>query len=178
MTKLTVLEIPHPVLYEKALPVEEVTPEIQTLLSDMLETMYKTNGVGLAGNQVGVLKRVVVIDCASKEEDPDPIKMVNPRIIKRSEEMVCHNEGCLSIPREYADVVRHETVTVEYLDENGTLKQREADGLLAIAIQHELDHLEGVLFIDHLSPLKRKMLLKHLEKRRKKQALLEAENQA
>ena len=177
MTKLTVLEIPHPVLYEKAQPVEEVTTEIQTLLSDMLETMYKTNGVGLAGNQVGVLKRVVVIDCASKEEKPDPIKMVNPRIIEKSEEMICHNEGCLSIPREYADVVRHETVTVEYLDENGTLKQRKADGLLAIAIQHELDHLEGILFIDHLSPLKRKMLLKRLEKRRKKQARLEEENQ-
>ena len=175
MTKLTVLEIPHPVLYEKAQPVEKITPEIQTLLSDMLETMYKTNGVGLAGNQVGVLKRVVVIDCASKEDEPDPIKMVNPKIIEKSEEMVCHNEGCLSIPREYADVVRHETVTVEYLDENGTLKQRKADGLLAIAIQHELDHLEGVLFIDHLSPLKRKMLLKHLEKRRKKQALLSIE---
>lgn len=175
MTKLTVLEIPHPVLYEKAEPVEAVTPEIQKLLSDMLETMYKTNGVGLAGNQVGVLKRVVVVDCAGKDEEPDPIKMVNPRIIERSEEMVCHNEGCLSIPREYADVIRHEKVTVEYLDENGKLTQRTADGLLAIAFQHELDHLEGILFIDHLSPLKRKMLLKHLEKRRKKQALLEAE---
>ena len=176
MTKLTVLEIPNPILYEKAQAVECVTPEIQTLLSDMLETMYKTNGVGLAGNQVGVLKRVVVIDCAGKEEKPDPIKMVNPKIISRSEEMVCHNEGCLSIPREYADVVRHEKVTVEYLDENGTLKRRSADGLLAIAIQHELDHLEGILFIDHLSPLKRKMLIKHLEKRRRKQARLEAEN--
>ncbi len=176
MTKLTVLEIPNPILYEKAQVVEHVTPEIQTLLSDMLETMYKTNGVGLAGNQVGVLKRVVVIDCAGKDEKPDPIKMVNPKIIARSEEMVCHNEGCLSIPREYADVIRHEKVTVEYLDENGTLKQRSADGLLAIAIQHELDHLEGILFIDHLSPLKRKMLIKHLEKRRRKQAKLEAEN--
>lgn len=170
MTKLTVLEIPHPVLYEKAEPVEKVTPEIQTLLSDMLETMYKTNGVGLAGNQVGVLKRVVVVDCAPKGETPDPIKMVNPKIIERSDELVMHNEGCLSIPREYADVERHARVTVEYLDENGVLKQRSADGLLAIAFQHELDHLDGILFIDHLSPLKRKMLVKHLEKRRRKQA--------
>ena len=175
MTKLTVIEIPDPVLYQKAEEVKEITPEIQTLLSDMLETMYKTNGVGLAGNQVGVLKRLVVIDCASKEEEADPIKMVNPKIIQKSEEMVCHNEGCLSIPREYADVIRHETVTVEYLDENGKKQQRTANGLLAIAIQHELDHLEGILFIDHLSPLKRKMLLKHLEKRRKRQAQLSEE---
>ena len=103
--------------------------------------------------------------------------MVNPKIIARSEEMVCHNEGCLSIPREYADVVRHAEVTVEYLDENGNKKTRKADGLLAIAIQHELDHLEGILFIDHLSPLKRKMLIKHLEKRRRKQAQLALETE-
>ena len=177
MTKLTVLEIPNPVLYEKAEEVKEVTPEIQTILADMLETMYKTNGVGLAGNQVGLLKRLVVIDCALKDENPDPIKMVNPKIIARSEEMVCHNEGCLSIPREYADVVRHAEVTVEYLDENGNKKTRKADGLLAIAIQHELDHLEGILFIDHLSPLKRKMLIKHLEKSRRKQAQLALETE-
>lgn len=170
MTKLEVLEVPNPILYQKAQPVENVTPEIKKLLEDMLETMYKTNGVGLAGNQVGELKRIVVIDCASKEETPDPIKMVNPKIIERSDEMVCHNEGCLSIPREYADVERHACVTVEYIDENGNTKQRKATGLLAIAIQHELDHLDGILFIDHLSPLKRKMLLKHLEKRRRKQA--------
>ncbi len=177
MTKLNVIEIPDPVLYKKAEEVKEVTLEIKKLLSDMLETMYKTNGVGLAGNQIGVLKRVVVIDCAPKEEEPDPIKMVNPKIIFKSEEMVCHNEGCLSIPREYADVIRHEKVTVEYLDENGIKQQRTATGLLAIAIQHELDHLEGILFIDHLSPLKRKMLLKHLEKRRKRQAQLVQETE-
>ena len=177
MTKLNVIERPDPVLYKKAEEVKEVTLEIKKLLSDMLETMYKTNGVGLAGNQVGVLKRVVVIDCAPKEEEPDPIKMVNPKIIFKSEEMVCHNEGCLSIPREYADVIRHEKVTVEYLDENGIKQQRTATGLLAIAIQHELDHLEGILFIDHLSPLKRKMLLKHLEKRRKRQAQLVQETE-
>lgn len=170
MTKLKVIEIPDPILYQKAEEVKEITPEIKTLLSDMLETMYETHGVGLAGNQVGVLKRVVVIDCAMKDEDPDPIKMVNPKITFKSEEMVCHNEGCLSIPREYADVIRHEIVTVEYLDENGIKQERTANGLLAIAIQHELDHLEGILFIDHLSQLKRKMLLKHLEKRRKRQA--------
>lgn len=170
MTKLTVLEIPHPVLTQKALPVEAITDEIKQLLSDMLETMYASNGVGLAGNQVGALKRVVVIDCADPEEKPEPLKMVNPKIIERSENIICHNEGCLSIPREYADVDRHEWVVVRYIDENGKEQTRKAEGLLSIAVQHELDHLDGILFIDHVSPLKRKMLLKHLEKRRKKQA--------
>lgn len=169
MTKLTVLEIPHPVLSKKALPVEAITPEIKQLLSDMLETMYISNGVGLAANQVGILKRMVVIDCADSESEPDPIKMINPQIIDRSPVIICHNEGCLSIPREYADVDRHEWVTVRYTDENGIDQIRRAEGLLSIAVQHELDHLDGILFIDHLSSLKRKMLLKHLEKRRKKQ---------
>ncbi len=173
MSKLSVLETPHPVLREKAAPVPAVTPEIKQLLADMLETMYATNGVGLAGNQVGKLLRVVVIDCG--HENPDPIKLVNPEIIARSETMVCHNEGCLSVPREYADVERHERVTVRYTDENGQEKTRAADGLLAIAIQHELDHLEGILFIDYLSPLKRQRLLKHLEKRRRKEARLAQE---
>lgn len=170
MTKLKVYEIPSPVLQEKALPVEQITPEIQKILADMLETMYATHGVGLAGNQVGLLQRLVVMDCASSEEEPNPIKMVNPVIIERSKEMVFHNEGCLSIPREYADVERHEWVTVRYLDENGKEQTLTADGLLGICIQHETDHLDGILFIDHLSPLKRQRLVKHLEKRRRKQA--------
>ena len=172
MSKLQVLEIPHPILRETAAHVEVVTPEIQELLSDMLETMYATHGVGLAGNQVGKLLRVVVIDCG--EEEPDPIKMVNPEIIAHSENKILHNEGCLSIPREYADVERYETVTVRYLDENGVEQTRTTDGLLAIAFQHEIDHLDGHLFIDYLSQLKRHRLLKHLEKRRKKEAQEEA----
>ncbi len=175
MTKLTILEIPNPILNEKAAPVDIVTDEIKQLLADMLETMYVSHGVGLAGNQVGVLKRVVVIDCADKEDDPDPIKMVNPVIVERSPDIVCHNEGCLSVPREYADVERSEWVVVKYIDENGQEQIRRAEGLLAIAVQHELDHLDGILFIDYLSPLKRKMLVKHLEKRRRKQARLDAE---
>ncbi len=173
MSRLTVLEVPHPVLRETAQPVETVTPEIQQILSDMLETMYATNGVGLAGNQVGLLQRLVVIDCGA--DKPEPIKMVNPEIIARSETRVCHNEGCLSVPREYADVERWESVTVRYTDENGREQTRTAEGLLAIAMQHEIDHLDGKLFIDYLSPLKRKLLLKHLEKRRKKAARLAQE---
>lgn len=169
MTKLEILEIPHPILTQKAAEVKEVTPQIKKLLDDMLHTMYASNGVGLAGNQVGQLLRVVVIDCGNeKEGTSDPIKMVNPKIIWRSENKICHNEGCLSIPRQYADVVRHEEVEVEYLDENGDKKTRRSGGLLAIAFQHELDHLDGILFIDHLSKLKRNMLIKRLEKRRKR----------
>lgn len=170
MAILPVLEIPNQILLQKAEPVSVVNEEIKQLLSDMLETMYATHGVGLAGNQVGVLKRVVVLDCADKEEEPDPIKMVNPKIIWKSEEMICHNEGCLSIPRQYADVTRHAEVEVEYTDENGEIKRRRTGGLLAIGIQHELDHLEGILFIDYVSPMKRKMMLKRLEKNRKRAA--------
>jgi len=170
MTKLTVLEVPHPILSQKASPVEHVDAEIQKTLTDMLETMYISNGVGLAANQVGLLKRMVVIDVAGKDEEPDPIKMVNPVIVERSETIVCHNEGCLSVPRQYADVERFETVRVRYLDENGVEQERFADGLLAICIQHELDHLDGILFIDHLSQFKRSLLLKKLEKRRRKEA--------
>lgn len=170
MTKLTVLEVPHPILSQKANIVETVDAQIQQILSDMLETMYLTHGVGLAGNQIGLLKRLVVIDVAGEDEEPDPIKMVNPVIIEHSDNIICHNEGCLSVPRQYADVERFETVRVRYLDENGKQQERFADGLLSICIQHELDHLDGILFIDHLSQLKRSLLLKRLEKRRRKEA--------
>ena len=168
MAKLEVLEVPHPILRSTASFVEVITPEIQVLLDDMLETMYATNGVGLAGNQVGKLLRVVVVDCGG--ENPEPIKLVNPEIIGHSETRVLHSEGCLSVPREYAEVERYESVTVRYLDENGKEQTLTADGLLGICIQHETDHLDGILFIDHLSPLKRQRLVKHLEKRRRKQA--------
>ena len=170
MTQMKVLEIPHPILREKAKPVEKVDTRIQGLLDDMLETMYASNGVGLAANQVGLLERIVVIDCAKDGEEPDPLQMVNPKIIAHSEEILCRNEGCLSVPREYADVDRFAVVTVEYLDKKGEKKTRTADGLLGVAIQHELDHLDGILFIDYLSKLKRDKLLHHLEKRRKKEA--------
>lgn len=168
MAKLDILEVPHPILRETAVLVPAVTPDIQRLLADMLETMYAANGVGLAGNQVGKLLRVVVVDCGG--EKPDPIKMINPEIVDHSDTMVLHSEGCLSVPREYADVERFETVTVRYWDENGHEQTRTTDGLLSIAFQHEIDHLDGHLFIDRLSQLKRSRLLKHLEKRRKKAA--------
>ena len=175
MTKMKVLEIPHPILREKAKEVQKVDARIATLLDNMLETMYASNGVGLAANQVGLLERLVVIDCAREGEEPDPLQMINPKIIQHSEEVLCRNEGCLSVPREYADVNRFSVVTVEYLDKKGERKTRTADGLLGVAIQHELDHLDGILFIDYLSKLKRDKLLHHLEKRRKKAAKETAE---
>lgn len=168
MSLMKVFEIPEPVLRQKAEKIKKVDAEIVRILDDMLETMYASNGVGLAGNQVGLAKRLVVIDCASEDQKPDVLQMVNPEIIDHSDETVCKSEGCLSVPREYADVERWATVTVQYTDKKGQTRTRSADGLLAKAIQHELDHLEGILFIDYLSPLKRNKLLKHLEKRRKK----------
>ena len=167
MTKLTIYEVPDPVLRQKAEPVASVDSTIAKTLADMLETMYAGNGVGLAGNQVGLLQRLVVVDCAAQDEEPNPIKLVNPHIIAHSESKICHNEGCLSIPKEYADVDRYETVVVAYQDENGQNKTIAADGLLAIALQHEIDHLDGILFIDYLSKLKRDKLLRHLEKKRR-----------
>ena len=167
MAKMKIYEIPEPILRQKAAKVAVVDTAIKQILSDMLETMYAGHGVGLAANQVGVLKRLVVIDCQTEDDQPDPIKMVNPKIIAHSENKILHNEGCLSVPREDADVERWETVTVEYLDENGIPQTREATGLLSIAMQHEIDHLDGILFIDYLSKLKRDKLVKHLEKRRK-----------
>lgn len=168
MKKFSVVEVPHPVLRQKASPVPVVDDDVRDILSGMLAAMYQSNGVGLAGNQVGLLKRLVVIDCRDENDNPRPLKLVNPEIIFRSPETKCHNEGCLSLPREYADVVRPSVVHVRYLDENGNEQVVQADGLLAVALQHEIDHLDGILFIDYLSPFKRKRLLQQLEKRRKK----------
>ena len=170
MSKMKIYEIPEPVLRQKAEKVDVVDGTIRNILTDMLETMYAGHGVGLAANQVGLLKRLVVIDCANEDEEPNPIKMVNPEIIAHSDSKILHNEGCLSLPREYADVERWETVTVRYLDENGTEKTLKTNGLLAIAMQHEIDHLDGILFIDYLSKLKRDRLITHLEKRRKRES--------
>lgn len=170
MTIMKIYEIPEPVLRQKAEKVLVVDDVIKQALSDMLQTMYTGHGVGLAGNQVGILKRLVVIDCAAEGEEPNPIKMVNPEIIAHSDNKILHNEGCLSLPREYADVERWETVTVRYTDENGKQQTLDASGLLSIAMQHEIDHLDGILFIDYLSKLKRDKLLTHLEKRRKRES--------
>ena len=168
MSKLKIYEYPHPVLREKAKEVPLVDEKIKKLLSDMLETMYDANGVGLAAPQVGVSLRMVVIDVEKDEETGkgNPIYMVNPKITWKSEEINIHCEGCLSVPKQSAEVERPASVKVEYLNENGEKQEFVAEGLLATAVQHELDHLDGVLYIDHISRLKRNMLLKKLKKYR------------
>jgi peptide deformylase len=164
---------PDPVLKAKALPVETVDAELRQLMDDMLETMYAAPGIGLAAPQVGVSKRVIVMDIAHEDEPKAPLFMANPELVWVSDEDSTYEEGCLSVPEHYADVVRPAEIRVTYLDRDGKKQELKADGLLATVIQHEMDHLEGILFIDHLSSLKRNMILRKLLKSRK-QVLEEA----
>ena len=171
MEKLKVYEYPHPVLKQKAEKVAKVDDKIRSFLDDMLETMYDAAGVGLAAPQVGVSKRIVVIDVAHPDEgeERNPIYLVNPEIIWHSDEESCQYEGCLSVPDQSAEVSRYKQVRVQYLDYNGKEAEIMAEGLLAIALQHEIDHLDGILYIDRISRLKRQMLLKKLQKMRQEE---------
>ena len=171
MAKLKVYEYPHPVLKQKAEKVAKVDDKIRSFLDDMLETMYEAAGVGLAAPQVGVSKRIVVIDVAHPDEgeERNPIYLVNPEIIWHSDEESCQYEGCLSVPDQSAEVSRYKQVRVQYLDYNGKEAEIMAEGLLAIALQHEIDHLDGILYIDRISRLKRQMLLKKLQKMRQEE---------
>lgn len=170
MTVLKIYVAPHPVLKKVAEPVETVTDETRQLIDDMLETMYATEGIGLAAPQVGVSQRILVLDVEQndgvnmEEKKNKPMFFVNPEIVWTSDDINVYQEGCLSVPGQYADVERPEKVRVKYLDYNGEEQELEADGLLATCIQHEIDHLDGVLFVDHLSTLKRDMLLRKLKK--------------
>lgn len=164
MALLEILIAPDPRLKQKCVPVEEVTDRIRKLLDDMLETMYEAPGIGLAAPQVGVAKQIIVVDAAREGEKPNPLKMINPEIIWTSEQERTYEEGCLSVPDNWAEVVRPERIKVRYMDETGTTRELEADDLLATCIQHEIDHLNGVLFIDHISRLKRQMILRKLTK--------------
>ena len=160
---------PDPRLKKPCEPVSALTPEIEALGRDMLETMYDAPGIGLAAIQVGVAKRVVVVDVAKregeeKEEVKNPIFLINPEIVKASDERSVYEEGCLSIPDYYAEVERPARVRMRYLDRAGAMQEMDADGLLATCIQHEIDHLDGVLFIDHLSRLKRDRVIKRFVK--------------
>jgi peptide deformylase len=170
MAILPILIAPDPRLKQKAKPVARVDARVRALMDDMLETMYDAPGIGLAAPQVGVLERVIVVDVADKDETPQPLRLANPEILWQSEEMGVYNEGCLSLPDHYADVERPARVKVRYLDENGEPRDLDADGLLATCIQHEIDHLEGTLFVDHISMLKRNMILRKLQKTKKLQA--------
>ena len=167
MAKLKVLEYPHPVLKQKAEKVDVVDDELRKLFDDMLETMYASNGCGLAAPQIGVSKRVVVIDIAHEGEEPAPIYMANPEIIWSSDEVEVCEEGCLSVPEMRAEVTRPASVKIRYSDYHGKECELLAEDFLAVAVQHELDHLDGILYIDKISRLKRQMLLKKLEKLRK-----------
>lgn len=160
-----ILTVPDPVLKQKSKPVEGgVTDEHRRLMDDMLETMYDAPGIGLAAIQIGVPLRIIVMDLAGKDEPKAPRYFVNPEILEKSEEMAPYEEGCLSVPDIYDDVVRPARVKLRYLDYHGKEIVEDADGLFAVCIQHEMDHLEGVLFIDHLSRLKRETAVRKVRK--------------
>jgi len=167
MALLPILVAPDPRLNQKAKPVAKVDARVRKLMDDMLETMYIAPGIGLAAPQVGVLERVIVLDLAHEGEAPRPLRMANPELLWVSDEDAVYNEGCLSLPEHYADVTRPARIKVRYLDENNKTIELEAEGLLATCIQHEMDHLQGILFIDHLTALKRNIILRKLLKAKK-----------
>ncbi len=177
MAVLEILEIPDPRLRAVAMPVAQVDDAVRTLIDDMFETMYDARGIGLAATQLGIEQRVLVIDLQERESEDegsvpvrDPHAFVNPELLWVSDDVSVYNEGCLSIPEQYAEVERPARCRVKWLDRDGTGHEQEFDGLMATCMQHEIDHLNGVLFIDHLSRLKRDMVVKKLTKMRKNAA--------
>ncbi|MFQ6017294.1 MAG: peptide deformylase [Kiloniellaceae bacterium] len=167
MAVLPIITVPDSRLKQVCAPVERVDAAVRRLMDDMLETMYRAPGIGLAAPQVGVRKRIIVLDVTKEEDEKQPHRLINPQLLWASEEEATYEEGCLSLPDQYGEVVRPAAIRVRYLDEAGELRERAADGLLATCIQHEMDHLEGILFVDHLSALKRKMILRKLLKAKK-----------
>ncbi len=170
MTVLPIIIAPDPRLKKKSKPVEKVDAGIRSLMDDMLDSMHAANGIGLAAPQVGVLKNVIVIDISKADEPDNPICMANPEVVWESDERSPHEEGCLSLPEYYADVVRPDRVRVRYLDRENEIRELEADDILATCVQHEMDHLTGTLFVDHISSLKRGMILRKLSKSKKAEA--------
>ena len=162
-----ILTEPDLILRKKCEPLEKVDTETKKLMDDMLETMYAAPGIGLAAIQVGILKRLVVIDISKAEEKKKPIFLINPQIIRQSKKTSVYEEGCLSLPGQFAEIARPAECTLKYIDYNGKEKELKADGLLATCIQHEVDHLNGILFIDYLSKLKKDMIIKKLVKQKK-----------
>ncbi|MBY3415083.1 peptide deformylase [Rhizobium laguerreae] len=171
MTIKPLIILPDPVLRQLSKPIERVDSDLQRLADDMLETMYDAPGIGLAAIQIGVPRRMLVIDISREGEERQPQVFINPEILTSSDERSVYEEGCLSIPDYYAEVERPATVSVKYLDRNGKEQTVEADGLLATCLQHEIDHLDGVLFIDYISRLKREMVIKKFTKAAKSKAL-------
>ena len=168
MTVKTILTEPNKILRQVSLPVEKVGNEERQLMDDMLETMYDAKGIGLAAIQIGVPKRIIVMDIGNRDKEKEPMYFVNPIIKNKNSEHSTYEEGCLSVPNQFAEVNRPSSCEVEYLDYNGNKKILKASGLLATCIQHEMDHLEGILFIDYLSKLKKMMIVKKLSKQKNK----------
>ena len=164
----TILTEPNKILRQVSKRVEKVGKEERLLMDDMLETMYNANGIGLAAIQIGVPKRIIVMDLAKKQEEKNPMYFVNPVIKNKNQNLSTYEEGCLSVPNQFAEVDRPSTCEVEYLDYDGEKKLLKAEGLLATCIQHEMDHLQGILFIDYLSKLKKSMIIKKLSKDKNK----------
>lgn len=172
MTIYPILIAPHPRLKIKSELVKEVNDDICQLMDDMLETMYSANGIGLAAPQIDIHKRIIVVDVVGKNGDPQPLCMVNPEIIEASDEDVAHDEGCLSLPENFSEVIRPTSVRVSYLNRENKLCELDANGILGVCIQHEIDHLDGILFVDHISSLKRNMILRKLIKLKKHESIV------
>ena len=166
MKKKIIIE-PDPILRKKCEPLEKVDDDVRKLMKDMLETMYDAPGIGLAAVQVGILKRIVVIDISKDGENKDPLFLINPTIVKKSKKTSVYEEGCLSLPGQFAEIERPSECHLKYIDYDGKDNELKADGLLATCIQHEIDHLNGILFIDYLSKLKKDMIIKKLVKHKK-----------
>lgn len=171
MALLPIIYAPDPRLKTKCRPVETIDQSVRDFMRDLLETMYAAPGIGLSAPQVGDQRRIIVCDVARDRDEPRPIQMANPQIIWSSEEIYPAEEGCLSLPDHYAEVRRPSEVKVRYLDQDGNEQELKADGLLAACVQHEMDHLDGILFVDYLSPLKRNIILRKMKKlKRQKEA--------
>ncbi len=168
MTIKVILTEPNKILRQVSKTVERVGKEEQNLMDDMIETMYKANGIGLAAIQIGVPKRIIVMDISKNDEKKNPMYFVNPIIKNKNSDLSRYEEGCLSVPDQFAEIDRPRSCEVEYLDYNGEKKFLKTSGLLATCIQHEMDHLEGILFIDYLSKLKKSMIIKKLSKQKNK----------
>ncbi len=171
MTIRPILIHPDPRLKKACAPIASIDDELKKLADDMLSTMYDAPGIGLAAPQVGILQRLIVLDCAKSEDaTPEPVAMFNPEVIWESESRNVYEEGCLSIPEQFADVERPAEVAVRWMDRDGEMREAEFDGLWATCVQHEIDHLDGKLFIDYLKPLKRQMITRKMQKLKREMA--------
>ena len=167
MAILPIIIAPDPRLKAECDPVEKVTPELVKLMDDMLDTMYDAPGIGLSAPQVGRQQQIIVADVSKQEDVRDPYQMINPEILWTSKDVFSYEEGCLSLPEQYADVMRPKQVRISYLDKTGYSQIIEVEDLLAVCLQHEMDHLKGILFVDHISKLKRDLIMRKLRKMKK-----------